>query len=123
MCEKDRNSAQCAWLFSHAHLIRKTSIKFKNGIHIYFSALSFVLAGTGAAFFASPELFRVVFAAGLDFVVFLGDLLSALFVFANSLRCCWARSSRNNSSWLGLSTSMQGSAWGQTIARPLMPMR
>ena len=29
MCKKDCNSAQCAWLFSHAHLIGETGIELE----------------------------------------------------------------------------------------------
>src|SRR6266508_6485121 len=42
MRKKDGNSEQCAWLFCHAHLTGETSIEIKNGVQIYFSALSLV---------------------------------------------------------------------------------
>ena len=32
MSKEDCDSAQCAWLFRHAHLIGKTSIEFEYGI-------------------------------------------------------------------------------------------
>src|SRR6266487_4764918 len=123
MCKEHRNSAQCAWLFCHAHLIGETSIKLEYGIQIYFSILSLVLVVSGATFFESLEPFLAAFTGGLALGVFLVVFFVALFAFTMDLRCCLSRSSRNNSSWLGLSTSIQGSAWDQTIARPLMPMR
>src|SRR6266498_1735718 len=98
MCEEDRNSAQCAWLFCHAHLTGETSIKLKHRIQIYFSVLSLVLAVSGAAFFPSLEPLLPAFAAGVDLVVFWVALFAALFTFAIDLRCCLSRSSRSSSS-------------------------
>lgn len=98
MGEKDRNSAQCAWLFGHAHLTGETYVEFKYGIQIYFSALSFVLVVNGVAFFEAPDLLTV-FATGLDFAGFLVVVVffAALFALGVDLRCCLARSMRNNS--------------------------
>ena len=79
MGEKDRDSAQCAWLFGHAHLTGETHIEFKYGIQIHFPALSLVLAATGEAFFVPRDPFLTGFAAGLDTVVFLTVLFTVLF--------------------------------------------
>src|SRR5688572_14414913 len=98
MCEKDRNSAQCAWLFSHAHLTGKTSIELKDGIQIYFSVLSFVLVASGATFLELLAPFLTGFATGLPFVGFLVVFLTMFLAFGSDLRCCFSRSSRNNSS-------------------------
>src|SRR5258705_8264333 len=37
MGEKNRNNAQCAWLFGHAHLTGETSIEIKYRVQSYFS--------------------------------------------------------------------------------------
>src|SRR3990167_5452071 len=98
MRKEDGNSAQCAWLFGHAHLTGETSIEFKYGIQIYFSALSLVLdASIVAAFLAllAPFLTLTAFAAVSVLAVFLIVFFAALFALATDLRCCFARSARN----------------------------
>src|SRR6266508_4077912 len=104
MCKKGRNSAQCAWLFCHAHLTGETSIEIKDGVQIYFSTLSLVFAAIAISFFGRLVLFLTVFATGLDLAIFFVGFLTTRFGFATDCFCCLARSSRNNSSWLGLST-------------------
>src|SRR5512132_3548559 len=99
MCKKHGNSAQCAWLFCHAHLTGETSIEFKDGVQIYFSTLSLVLAATAISFFARLVVFLTVFVAGLEGVVFFAVVfLTTRFGFAAACSCCFARSSRNSSS-------------------------
>src|SRR6185295_14998364 len=99
MCKKYSNSAQCAWLFGHAHLTGEASIKIKYGVQIYFSALSLVFATSATSFFARVVVFLTALAIGLAFVVFLTGLFTARFVFPANSFCCLARSSRTNSSW------------------------
>src|SRR5512139_1302159 len=100
MGEEDCNSAQCAWLFGHAHLTGETHIEFKYGIQIHFPALSFVRAATVETFFVPRDPFLTGFVTGLDFAGFLVVVVffTALLALGADLRCCLARSSRNNSS-------------------------
>ena len=97
MCKKDGNSAQCAWLFGHAHLTGETCIKFEYGFQIYFPALSFVLVAVVETFFADVDPFLTVLTAGFEAVGFLVVFFVDAFTLAADLRCL-ARSARSNSS-------------------------
>ncbi len=110
MGKKHSNSAQCAWLFGHAHLTGEASIEIQDRVQIYFSTLSLALAAVATSFFARPVVFLTAFVAGLGAAVFLVVFFTTRFGFIAACSCCFTRSSRNNSSWLGLSISMQGSA-------------
>ena len=96
--EEDGNSAQCAWLFRHAHLSGETYIEFEYGIQIYFPALRFVLVATAEAFFVPLDPFLTALTAGLDLTSFLAGFFTMLFAFNANLRCCFARSARSSSS-------------------------
>src|SRR3990172_2542428 len=124
MRKNDRHSAQCAWLFSHAHLIGESGIPFKDRTQVHLRrSLAPVLDFVRAALRAAPFLT----ALGFFFVIFVEFTLLIFFAealcFAEAFRKSFSRSARRSSSWCGLSTSMQGSAKGHMIARPLMPMR
>src|SRR5215216_6175359 len=101
MGEEGRNSAQCAWLFRHAHLIGEFSIQFDDGEEIHFGSsaledafsLSFVVF-SAADFFPAAGFFLTVFAGFASL-----ERRAAAFAFASILRCCFARSSRKSSSW------------------------
>src|SRR6185436_4210544 len=111
MRKEDGNSAQCAWLFSHAHLIGKPCIQIKDGERFHLRNLAFDLSSVFTVFaFALPVVVAFAF-------------LALAFSFFIAMFCCFSRSARSSSSWCGLSTSMQGSAYGQTMARPLIPTR
>src|SRR5215218_2713227 len=111
MSEEGRKSAQCAWLFCHAHLIGELCIQFNDGLKIHFGSsaledafsLTFVLLVV--VFFTVAAFFLPVLAGFVSL-----ERRAAALAFASILRCCLARSSRRSSSWWGLSTSMHGSA-------------
>src|SRR5512138_2750142 len=109
MRKKDRNSAQCAWLFCHAHLSGETSVEFEDRVQTCFSSSLVLDVLEVVGFFVVVVLFLVfaVFAAGFDLTVFGVDFRAVLFGFPADWRCCFSRSSRSSSSWLGLSISMQ----------------
>src|SRR5512133_99845 len=99
MSEEDRYSAQCAWLFCHAHLFGELCVQCDEGAKIHFSssaldALNLVLVVFAVdVFFAAAGFFLVVFAG----LTSLAARRAAAFAFASDLRCCFARSSRNSS--------------------------
>ena len=98
MGEDDRNSAQCAWLFCHAHLTGETCIKFEYGIQIYFPALVFVFAAGDEDFFTLADPFLTVFTTGLALAAVLVVFFATLFALAGDLRGRFSRSARSNSS-------------------------
>src|SRR5215207_2824626 len=94
------NSAQCAWLFSHAHLLGDLGIQFDDGTQVHFLSLVFD-CGLSLVFTAfKADTFFTAF--GFFFTVFAGfaALLfrEAALVLATDLRCCLARSVRSSSS-------------------------
>src|SRR5215210_5887953 len=107
MGKKDRHSAQCAWLFGHAHLTGKACIEFKDRIQLSFSSLGLALDTFNAEDFFEPFvlfLTTVAFDAVFDFAVRV-VFFTVRFGFTEDQLCCSTRSARTNSSWLGLSTS------------------
>src|ERR1051325_1891362 len=99
MGEEDRYSAQCAWLFCHAHLTGEACVECNDGAKIHYSSstlealiLLFVVLA-GEVFLAAVVFFLTGFADLPSFA-----RRAAALAFASDLRCCLARSSRNNSS-------------------------
>src|SRR5215208_572609 len=100
MSKENCYSAQCAWLFGHAHLIGESSVAFDNRAKIH--TLSFALEdgfSFGFTVFAAVSFFALVdffFAVFSVFAVFARR--DAAFALASDLRCCFARSVRRSSS-------------------------
>src|SRR5204863_2591769 len=99
MSKEGGKSAQCAWLFSHAHLIGKSCVQCDDGAKIHFSSSAFDALSLVLVVFAAEVFFGV---AAFFLTVFAGFTSlarrAAAFTFASDLRCCFARSVRSNSS-------------------------